>query len=48
MAAGYGLPERSRGNVIAGTDEVEQELGAGLLGATCLATHVKTRRQVAR
>ena len=47
MADGYGLPEFSRGNVIAGTYEIEQKLGAGLLGATYLAKHVKTRQQVA-
>ena len=47
MADGIGLPELSRGNVIAGTYEIEQKLGAGLLGATYLARNVKTRQPVA-
>ena len=47
MSDGSGLPELSRGNVIAGTYEIEQKLGAGLLGATYLAKNNKTRQQVA-
>jgi serine/threonine protein kinase len=47
VADGSGLPELSRGNVIAGTYEIEQKLGAGLLGATYLARNQKTRQQVA-
>jgi serine/threonine protein kinase len=47
VADGHWLPELSRGDVIAGTFEIEQKLGSGMLGATYLARHLKTRQAVA-